>query len=312
MLSTNEPSHCFAFVWVPSTPTMSGATGHRRDETLEYNNKNYTVPVFDREEGCVRIVLREGIVVEHGPDDVLVNDLNVPVSMDRYKVARRPLNCGVLDPWEKSAFVAPRAARNVLDMRIKFAGSDFRLPMEYAQWASVVQRVADAEWALNKRCHDEYDRYMTLRRERVAEGCQGRYAPCHVDGFQGARWTPKVRTNTASPVKPAANARCVAVGPSRRGRKGPKGAEEATGHRVADSGPVGDRLGLNVLSPRFPAIASSSAYVSTVLDPEIRRGTTLVPGPHAHAGSAAAPANPSGDSASRLEALGRSASSAAL
>ncbi|MBL8685534.1 MAG: hypothetical protein JNK05_40535 [Myxococcales bacterium] len=174
---------------------MSGATGHRRYETVEYNNKRYTVPVFDRDEGCVTIVPREGITVEHGPDDVLVNDLNVPFSMDRYKVPRRPLNCGVLDPWERSAFVAPSDARNVLDMPIKFPGSDFRLPMEYAQWASVVQRVADAEWALNKRCYDEYYCYMTLRRERVPKGGQGHYAPCHVDGFQGARWTPKVRTN---------------------------------------------------------------------------------------------------------------------
>lgn len=168
---------------------------YRRYETIEYNNKSYTIPVFDRDEGCVRIVPRDGIAVPHVADDVLIRDLNVPFSMDRYKVPRRPLNCGVLDGWEKSVFVAPSDARNVLDMPIKFPGSDFRLPAEYAQWSSVVQRVADAEWALNRRCYDEYYCYMTLRREHVAKGGQGHYAPCHVDGFQGARWTPKVRSN---------------------------------------------------------------------------------------------------------------------
>lgn len=174
---------------------MNDSENHRRYEVVEYNHKRYTVPVFDADEGCLRIAPNANATVAHAPDDVLVRELNVPFSMDRYLVPRRPLNCGVLNRDERERFVAKSDARNVLDMPIKFPGSDFRLPMEYAQWAPVVQRVADAEWALNKRCYDEYYCYFTLRRERVPKGGQGHYAPCHVDGFQGARWNPKVRTN---------------------------------------------------------------------------------------------------------------------
>jgi hypothetical protein len=169
--------------------------GERRYEFIEYNQKRYKVPVFDSAEGCVRISPREGATVEHAPDDVLVRELNVPFSIERFLTVRRPLNCGVLDAAEQRAFMAASDARDVLDMPIKFPGSDFRLPMEYAQWAPVVQRAADAERALNARCYDEYYCYFTLRRERVPRGGQGHYAPCHVDGFQGARWSPKVRTN---------------------------------------------------------------------------------------------------------------------
>jgi hypothetical protein len=167
----------------------------RRYEVIEYNQKRYKVPLFDPAEGCVRIAPREGVTVAHDPDDVLVRDLNIPFSIERFLTPRRPLNCGVLDPSERDAFTAASDARDVLDLPIKFPGSDFRLPREYAQWASVVQRVADAERALNARCYDEYYCYLTLRRERVPRGGQGHYAPCHVDGFQGARWSPKVRTN---------------------------------------------------------------------------------------------------------------------
>jgi hypothetical protein len=49
-------------------------------------------------------------------------------------------------------------------------------------------------------------------------------------------------------VKTAADARCGAAGRSRRGSKGPKGADEATGDRVADSGRVGDARRLDVRS----------------------------------------------------------------
>lgn len=165
--------------------------------TVRYNNKQYTVPVYDVADGCIRITPREGdpSAARVDPASPLVRDLNSVFAVERYLEPRRPASLGVLPAAEQAQFTAPSDARNVLDLPIKFPGSDFRLPAEFAQWAPVVQRVADAEWALNRLCYDEYYCYFTLRREHVPAGGQGHYAPCHVDGFQGARWNPKVRIN---------------------------------------------------------------------------------------------------------------------
>jgi len=58
------------------------------------------------------------------------------------------------------------------------------------------------------------------------------------------------------------------VGRTRRGRKGPKGADEAPSDRVADSGRVGDGLGLEGLS--------SDQSADEVLALLARRGDTTM------------------------------------
>ena len=52
-----------------------------------------------------------------------------------------------------------------------------------------------------------YHAYLTIDQRWVAPGTLQREAPCHVDGFQGARYRPKCRTNhtyTVSDVLPTA------------------------------------------------------------------------------------------------------------
>ena len=175
---------------------MEANAPQRVFDVVAYRNKRYTVPRLDPGEGVTRIAPRDGAALHLPPrDEPVVRDLGAVFDVARFLDARRPVSVGGLAAEERARFVAPSDARNVLDLPIKFPGSDFRLPNEFAQWAPVVQRVADAEWALHRRCYDEYYCYLTVRRERVAAGAQGHYAPCHVDGFQGARWAPKVRAN---------------------------------------------------------------------------------------------------------------------
>ena len=168
----------------------------RATQTITYNNKLYSVPVIDPGEGCIEIAPRpDAMAPAAWHEELVVRDLNSVFAIEKYLEPRRPISVGSLSADERRQFEAPGDARNVLDMPIKFPGSHFRLPVEFATWAPVVQRVADVEWALNRRCYDEYYCYFTLRRERIARGGQGHYAPCHVDGFQGARWQPRVRIN---------------------------------------------------------------------------------------------------------------------
>jgi len=64
----------------------------------------------------------------------------------------------------------------------------------------------DYEHRVNER-HVDYHAYLTIDQRHVEPGTLHREAPCHVDGFQGARWNPKCMTNhtyTVSDVLPTA------------------------------------------------------------------------------------------------------------
>jgi hypothetical protein len=98
-------------------------------------------------------------------------------------------------------------AQRVLDMPIKFPDCDeYRLPRAFRQFAFVLQKVIDFEHGINDKTEDYYA-YLTIDQGVVAPQTLQREAPCHVDGFQGARWQPKVvgnHTYTVSDVLPTA------------------------------------------------------------------------------------------------------------
>jgi hypothetical protein len=90
---------------------------------------------------------------------------------------------------------------------VKFPDLDeYRLPRALEQFSHTIQRIVDFEHAVNPK-HGEYHAYLTIDQRWVAPGTLHREAPCHVDGFQGARWNPKCLTNhtyTVSDVLPTA------------------------------------------------------------------------------------------------------------
>lgn len=166
-------------------------------ERLEYRGKRFTLPplsgdghVFEADARANRIALPE-------PDDLtapILADLNSIWDLKRFLVPRRPVSLGFLTAEERAVFGTPGVPR-VLDMPIKFPGSSVRLPREHAQFRGVVERILHFEAANNPDCLDEYYCYLTVDQGVVRPDTLQREAPCHVDGFQGARWAPKVRIN---------------------------------------------------------------------------------------------------------------------
>jgi hypothetical protein len=132
--------------------------------------------------------------------------LNTTWNVEEFKRPRRPVSLGVLGADELAVFARPEAVR-VLDMPIKMPGcSEYRIPRPLAQFAGVIQRIADVEHAINAE-HGDYYAYLTIDQRWVEPGTLHREAPCHVDGFQGARWNPKCRVNhsyTVSDLLPTA------------------------------------------------------------------------------------------------------------
>lgn len=79
----------------------------------------------------------------------------------------------------------------VLDMPIKFPGTNYRLPKELAYLKPLVQKIATNEHLINNKINDYYC-YITLDKRVVKKGTTTRKEGIHVDGFQGARLGKKL------------------------------------------------------------------------------------------------------------------------
>ncbi|MFO0617651.1 MAG: hypothetical protein U0414_33965 [Polyangiaceae bacterium] len=172
-----------------------------RTRTFEYRGKRFTVPNLSATGFVVEPGAGSG--VDHAGPSPILDDLNSVWDLARFHVPRRPIRIGVLEPGERAAFSLRGRAPRTLDLPIKFPGSAFRVPSEFEQFRPVIQRVADAEARLNAACFDEYYAYLTVDQGLVRPGALQREAPCHVDGFQGARVRPKTRINHSYVVSDA-------------------------------------------------------------------------------------------------------------
>ncbi len=189
-----------------SPATDSPPDGVLRMERVAYRGKHYTVPIFDP---SAPILLRPDpsrAQFDRDPSQPVLAGIDRPWDLAEFARPRRPVSLGVLPPEMLARFAQPGLVR-VLDMPIKVPDlEEIRLPRALAQVAPVIQRIVDVEQVINPSLHD-YFAYLTIDQGWVDAEALHREAPCHVDGFQGARWHPRCRTNhsyTVSDVLPTA------------------------------------------------------------------------------------------------------------
>lgn len=164
-------------------------------ELKSYRGKRFSLPQFSTEGfEIVADASKNTATIPSKEQSPIMADLNTLWDLNKFMTPRIPVSLGVLTPEEQAEFSKPRATRT-LDMPIKFPGSQFRIPKSLEQFKSVIERVAHFEAAINPDCFDEYYCYLSIDQGMVAPDTLQREAPCHVDGFQGARWSPKVRLN---------------------------------------------------------------------------------------------------------------------
>ena len=196
----------------PSPERGAGSTlppGVVRMEAFAYRGKRYEVPVFDGVDPVVLEPRRPASGGSAAPTELsspVIAGLNTVWDLEEFAKPRRPVSLGTPDQHELSLFSRPGAVR-VLDMPIKMPDCvEYRLPRALGQFGPVLQRMIDYEHRVNER-HADYHAYLTVDQRHVEPGTLHREAPCHVDGFQGARWNPKCMTNhtyTVSDVLPTA------------------------------------------------------------------------------------------------------------
>ncbi len=182
------------------------APGVVRIDRFAYRGKNYQVPVFDTQEPVVLTARPPTVTLPEPTYESVLRCLNSTWDLDEFMIPRRPVSLGTLSAAELAVFTQPEAVR-VLDMPIKMPDcAEYRLPRALRQFAGALQRIIDVEHHVNPR-HADYHAYLTIDQRWVEPGTLHREAPCHVDGFQGARWQPKCLTNhtyTVSDVLPTA------------------------------------------------------------------------------------------------------------
>lgn len=165
-------------------------------QVVTHRGIDLLLPLFDKMDGIhLEPAARQVALPSSGTHPVL-RDIGTPWSLSKHAEARKPVVLGGLGEAEARLFmshVAPQVG-HVLDMPIKFPGTDVRLPGELASFAQVVQRIIDIEAALNPH-YGEYYAYLSVHQGMVNPGDRQRETPYHVDGFQGPRWTSKHPAN---------------------------------------------------------------------------------------------------------------------
>lgn len=160
-----------------------------------YRGKHFTVPTHsDSGFEIVADASKNTSPITKKEESPIIADLNTVWDLEKFLTPREPVSLGLMTPEESEQFVKPGVPRT-LDMPIKFPGSNFRIPKNLEQFRSVIERIAHYEAMINPDCFDEYYCYLTIDQGLVKPETLQREAPCHVDGFQGARWNPKVRIN---------------------------------------------------------------------------------------------------------------------
>jgi hypothetical protein len=175
-------------------------------QRLSYRGKHYDIPVFDAEDPVIIVPRPERATAPVPLAEPIIETLNTVWNIEQFKVARRPVSLGDLEGDDLATFATSGVAR-ILDMPIKFPDiAEYRIPRALRQFATTIQRIADYEHRVNPR-HADYHAYLSIDQRWVEPGTLMREAPCHVDGFQGARWKPKCLTNhtyTVSDLLPTA------------------------------------------------------------------------------------------------------------
>lgn len=115
--------------------------------------------------------------------------LNKPFSKKRF---RRAGVFRVIDKVDNEKQFSAFENLRCLDMPIKMAGDkEYRIPLEFKNFIDPISKMISWENAHNKNSIDFYA-YLTVDQTLSKEGEYHREPGCHVDGFQGARISPKV------------------------------------------------------------------------------------------------------------------------
>lgn len=173
--------------------------------TATYRNIDFDIP--DIAIGAEPIVFERSDYIEQ----------NEAYDLSRFDKINLPIDFGSmyangLERFERHSRKSSEFPENdirVLDMPIKFPGTNYRLPSILKPFAQFIQKIVEEEDDFyygrdEVRGHGNTQHfynperrycYLTIDQKLIREGDFPRNPGCHVDGFQGDRIQPKVRSD---------------------------------------------------------------------------------------------------------------------
>ena len=124
------------------------------------------------------------------PEHPFYHHQHEPFNIARYRFCAPPIEIGAS---RLDYTVLPAVLTNVLRLPIKFPGTEYRLPVEIAPFADLIERVARYESGFNAR-HRECFVHVTIDDSEVLPGEYHRYPGFHGDGVQGAKFSQREYT----------------------------------------------------------------------------------------------------------------------
>ena len=134
------------------------------------------------------------------PRSLIIDHMHQPWDPAKYLVPRAPIDIGVVPDLDALDQAFPplvfeseyrQTGTPVIDMPIKFPGSQFRVPAAFCRYAELLQQVVDYEAGVNV-FMDRYFCYLTIDQAWVKTGKFHRRPGAHFDGIQGLRYQPKL------------------------------------------------------------------------------------------------------------------------
>jgi hypothetical protein len=158
---------------------------------VAYNGTEFTIPTLSGSHGYCFEALGLSPTQVRASDALertTLDELHTIWDQKRFQTPRLPVSLGMISG--RRNFSRPSDLR-ILDLPIKFPGTNYRIPQECTQFVGVIQEIAAYEMAMNPLAHLFYA-YLTVDQAPVKKGETQRKPGLHVDGFQGARIQPKI------------------------------------------------------------------------------------------------------------------------
>ena len=165
-------------------------------EVITHRGDDLLMPVFSAERGISLTPSTSAPRIVTPTSEAVYRDLGTTWDIAKYAEPRQPVSLGLVGEQIRATFGRPLPtwAQHVLDMPIKFPGTDVRLPRELESIAPALRHIVQIDQQLVPDWH-RYYAYLSVHQAEIKAGERMRENPYHVDGFQGPRWTKKHPVN---------------------------------------------------------------------------------------------------------------------
>ena len=176
--------YIFFLLMIPTqgVPAYASCNTAMKKKVIEYGNIKFEIPELKK----TGFILRPSDELAPVSRAILlqpeVKAINQKWNFNHLLESHQPIKIGEVSNPKK---FASKGMMSVLDMPIKFPGTDYYIPDNFLQLKETIQKIIDFEVQVNPDHQRKYFAYLTVHQSWVDVGNYQRRPGLHVDGFQG-------------------------------------------------------------------------------------------------------------------------------